>query len=114
MNYVNITMEERCRWEPSLKPGSPVWVTFGYGSGFRAEGPAEVVNVNRASFRVRLTEAVYARPAGSHVTVPNAALGGGILRWHQDCAVWPTVESVTCPICGGSDECAHVTEEQAR
>jgi len=75
----------RLEWEESLNPGDEVLVRWGYGGGFRAEGKARVVRVNRKSFRVELTEDVRPHwlkegwPMGWSLSVPRA---NAFERWH--------------------------------
>lgn len=97
-----MTEDARKIWEDSLRVGDRVVAAWGYGSGFRAHGLAEIVRINRKTYRVRLLEDVPTRdtagwPKGyeigglerfSHVTW---YLGG----WHPDKAVHPVEQPNT-------------------
>jgi len=52
------TWGELTSWQEELRPGDPVEVRWGYGSGFRARGRGVIDQIYRQSFRVRLTAPV--------------------------------------------------------
>lgn len=81
-------LAERLQWESKLQPGDAVRVRWGYGSGFRATGPARVVRVNSSSVRIELLELVAGLngnwPRGQSFSVPRA----NSERWNE----WLQVE----------------------
>lgn len=84
-------------WEDGLKVGDRVVAAWGYGSGFRAHGLAEIVRINVKTYRVRLLEDVPYRGNGDGWRKGQEI--GGLRRfdlvasflgnWHPDKAIHP-------------------------